>query len=192
MRDIGCDLLDLGQVDPEVVLDQLRSLDLDSPDVTAALDLSIPPLAAPLLAFVDEALPPDRDPAPDVAHGLVVCLLDCTKPGATLDPQLLGADLPWVCLAARLLDTSPVLARQVAVAWVRQLDALSLGHDHPGHPVVVAVAHYTLAATEQALGQHHRARRHQREADAHVEGEPPGVNVAAWARACTLLGHRLR
>ena len=170
-----------------VDLDQLRLL---SPAAATALSPVVTTAAVPLFTLLNETFPPGRqDLAQDVLDHLVVRLLDETRPGGALDPRQLGSDIPWATLIARLLDVRPVQARQTSVAWVRHLDHLALMEDDlVGHAVVAAVAAYSVAAAEEALGRLVQARRWSREADALVEQEPAGVSLAAYVRACSLLG----
>lgn len=169
------------------VLHQLRDLDL-GPDVEAILSLDVPPAACPLLALIQDSIPPGQAaPTPHVLDHMVEQLVQSTSPGGDLDPQVIGTDIAWVALIALLLDRDPAMARQTALRWVRTVDRMAT-QDHVASAVVAAVAAYSVAAAEEALGRPVQARRWMREADALVECEGAGVSSAAWVRAQVLLG----
>lgn len=158
-------------------------------EVSKALDLDVPPRVRPLLALVHESLPPGRPlPDPTVVDELTGQLLAATAPGQELDPQAVGSDVPWCVAVGVILERDPALARKVAGVYAIHVDRLGLEEDLVAHPVVSSVVAYVTAATELALGRSVRASRWAREADAHVEAEPPGVSLAACVRAAALLG----
>ena len=111
--------------------------------------------------------------------------MNATCSGRTLDPAVLGTDVPWAVLLRRLHD-DPKMGSKTARRWFISLEHLAW-EDEIVHPVTFAVAGYFVSGFEILRGRHHEARRWAMIADSYVQfEEPTGLSVSTWLRACKL------
>ena len=114
-------------------------------------------------------------------------MVTMTAPGGLLDPQKLGNEIPWTRVIVRFSEVDPKLASRVAGTWAARLHALQWD-DVVVHPVVEAVAHYTVAWAEEVNGRPREARRWAASAAVFTDHEGiEGLSLATWVRAARLL-----
>jgi hypothetical protein len=118
---------------------------------------------------------------------LAAAMIEMTAPQGLLDPEKIGNEIPWTRVIVRVSKVDSRCASRVARTWAARLHALQWDNVVV-HPVVEAVAHYTVAWAEGINGRPTEARRWSLSAATLTDHEGvAGLSLATWVRAARLL-----